>query len=182
MNKLGVPVLLLTLCVSGAAVAQQENMTLQQERDQIGADMEENRRQIGRDINAIREPGVAPGSNNGVGTAGMNRPNNTVGDPATHPQQAPAGNAGTSGVAPPNNNGGPVTTTGPGSSTVEPGSSTTTGTPVEPIRNSGANGNAAPNSGSGSGEIGTSGGNGVGTGAGASGGAGAGGGAAGAGN
>lgn len=178
MNRLGVPALLLALAVSGAAGAEEENMTLQQERDQIGADMEQNRQQIGREINAIREPGLSPGPAVEPGAAGSTRPNNSVGTRGAQPGQAPAGRSSNPSITQPGNDDGPITTTGPGISTVEPGRSTTTGTPVEPNRNGGANGNARPDGGTATGEIGTSNGNGVGgagTGAAGAGGAAAGG-------
>jgi len=162
MNRLGVPALLLALIVSGAADAEEENMTLQQERDQIGADMERNRQQIGREINAVREPGRSPESAAEPGAAGSVRPNNSVGTRTTQPGQAPVGGTSSPGITQPGNDDGPITTTGPGRSTVEPGRPTTTGTPVDPSRNDGANGNANPDSGAATGEIGTSGGNGVG--------------------
>ncbi|MFL9812427.1 hypothetical protein D7241_04120 [Stutzerimonas sp. VN223-3] len=162
MNRLGFPALLLALAVSGVADAEEENMTLQQERDQIGADMEQNRQQIGREINAVREPGISSGSTIEPGAAGSARPNNSVGTRATRPGQAPAGSASNPGITQPGDDDGPITTTGPGSSTVEPGRPTTTGTPIDPSRNGGANGNARPDGGAATGEIGTSGGNGVG--------------------
>ncbi|PKF46542.1 hypothetical protein, partial [Streptococcus pneumoniae] len=55
MNKPMLSLLVLLSAASTAAFAQQQDMTLQQERDQMGADLEDNRQQIGRDINRIRE-------------------------------------------------------------------------------------------------------------------------------
>jgi len=154
--------MLFALIASGAANAEEESMTLQQERDQIGAEMEENRQRIGDEINAIREPGVSSGSAAHPGAAGSASPNTSVGTRAKQPGQAPSGGAPNPGVTQPGNSDSPITTTGPGRSTVEPGRSTTTDTPVEPIRDRGANGNVSPESGAAAGEIGTSGGNGTG--------------------
>lgn len=159
MGRLGVSALLLTLTVSGAVAAEEENMTLEEERDQIGAAMEENRQQIQRDINAIRAPDISPAP----GAAGATRPNNSIGTRATQPGQAPAGGAGNPDVTQPGELDGPITTTGPGSSTVEPMRPTTNRTPAEPSRNGGANGNANPGGDAPAGEIGTSNGNGVGS-------------------
>ncbi len=43
MNKPKLPLVPLLTAISSAALAQQEGMALQQERDQMGADLEENR-------------------------------------------------------------------------------------------------------------------------------------------
>jgi len=161
MNRLGVPAMLFALIASGAANAEEENMTLQQERDQIGAEMEQNRQRIGDEINAIREPGVSSGSAAESGAAGSASPNNSVGTHATQPGQVPSGGPPNPGVTQPGDSDSPITTTGPGRPTVEPGRSTTTGTPVEPIRDRDANGNVSPENGAAAGEIGTSGGNGT---------------------
>ena len=160
MNRFGIPAMLLALTVSGAANAEEERMTLQQERDQIGAQMEQNRQRIGNEINVIREPGASGGSEAESGAVGSAGPNNSVGTDATQSGQAPVGGVDNSGVTQPGNDGSPITTTGPGASTVQPGRSTTTGTPVQSIRNRAANGNAGPDNGAAAGEIGTSGGNG----------------------
>lgn len=161
MNRFGFPAMLLALTIAGAVNAEEEDITLQQERDQIGAEMEQNRQQIGRDINAIREPDITSGAAAEPGAAGSPAPNHSIGTRATQPGEAPSGSEPNSGVAQPGSTDSPITTTGPGSSTVEPGRSTTTGTPVEPIRNRDANGNASPANGAGAGGIGTSGGNGA---------------------
>ncbi len=59
MNKPMLSLLVLLSAASTAAFAQQQDMTLQQERNQMGADLEDNRQQIGRDINRIRELGAS---------------------------------------------------------------------------------------------------------------------------
>ncbi|MBA1272707.1 hypothetical protein [Stutzerimonas azotifigens] len=72
------PLMLLTVALSGATLAQ-EDMTLQQERDQIGADMVDNRQQTGQGINAIREP--APAGETGGAAGGATRPDIGVNSP-----------------------------------------------------------------------------------------------------
>jgi len=125
--------MLLAVALSGAALAQ-EDMTLQQERDQIGADMVDNRRQVGQDINGIREPvpagtaeeaaGGATGPDIGVNsprfdTSPATSPSRTIQDrPATTPAPtgsttAPAG--GTVSPVPPNTGGGVDVQPGAGS-------------------------------------------------------------------
>ncbi|TLX60535.1 hypothetical protein DN824_04800 [Stutzerimonas nosocomialis] len=127
------PLILLAVALSGAALAQ-EDMTLQQERDQIGADMVDNRRQVGQDINGIREPvpagtaeeaaGGATGPDIGVNsprfdTSPATSPSRTIQDrPATTPAPtgsttAPAG--GTVSPVPPNTGGGVDVQPGAGS-------------------------------------------------------------------
>ncbi|MCQ4296648.1 hypothetical protein NAU58_13780 [Pseudomonas stutzeri] len=71
MNKSKLSLILLLTAVSTAALAQQEDMTLQQERDKMGADLEDNRQQIGRDINRIREPGATQNDAQGINRGGV---------------------------------------------------------------------------------------------------------------
>lgn len=160
MNKYRI-ILLLALGVPALAAAEEENMTLQQERDQIGAQMEESRRQGGRDLNAIRDPddtGQAPAD---AAQSGASAPGARTGNNGPLINRGPLNGTGTS-VNPGNqNDNSPITTTTPGISTTEPGRPTTTGTPTSPNAGSnGAEGNAASGNRGPTGGNGTSGGNG----------------------
>jgi len=70
MNKPMLSLLVLLSAASTAAFAQQQDMTLQQERDQMGADLEDNRQQIGRDINRIRESDASQNQTQGINRGG----------------------------------------------------------------------------------------------------------------
>ena len=71
MNKPMLSLLVLLSAASTAAFAQQQDMTLQQERDQMGADLEDNRQQIGRDINRIRESDASQNQTQGINRGGV---------------------------------------------------------------------------------------------------------------
>ncbi|MGK9064277.1 hypothetical protein [Stutzerimonas chloritidismutans] len=178
MNRLLIPMLLAPLALTGQVLAQERNLTLQEERERIGERMEAERRETAREINAIREPEAAAGSEQGA-AAGAARPNRAIGPRAAAPQSEPTPGLSNDPVGDPDpvqrgTQQPPITTTGPGQSTTGPGISTTTGTPGESAPRNGANGNAGSTGGAPAGGIGTSGGNGNagpgGTGLGASGG------------
>jgi len=128
MNKPKLPLVLLLTAISSAALAQQEGMTLQQERDQMGADLEENIREPG--TTREQAPGVnrggvqsdaynprpnVPGATNPPTGTGLPSPQNNVRQPnggvganpapgTIQPQTAPGGangNANQGGVTPP---------------------------------------------------------------------------------
>lgn len=71
MNKPMLSLLVLLSAASTGAFAQQQDMTLQQERDQMGADLEDNRQQIGRDINRIRESDASQNQTQGINRGGV---------------------------------------------------------------------------------------------------------------
>ncbi|MBE7374578.1 hypothetical protein [Pseudomonas lopnurensis] len=150
MNKHKLPLFLLLSALSVGALAQEEDMTLQQERDRMGADMEENRQQTGRDINRIREPGAPRGdatdiNRGGVQSDAINRRPSAPGN-ANPPAGAPLPDT-PEGTRQPTN--------GPG---VSPVPGTTAPAPTVP---GGANGNVSPGSGASPGGIGTNNGNGA---------------------
>ena len=107
MNKPMLSLLVLLSAASTAAFAQQQDMTLQQERDQMGADLEDNRQQIGRDINRIRESDASQNQTQGINRGGVqsdavNPQPNVPGTatpgrdrPAQDNMQQPSGGAGT---------------------------------------------------------------------------------------
>lgn len=149
MNKPMLSLLVLLSAASTAAFAQQQDMTLQQERDQIGADLEDNRQQIGRDINRIRESGASQNQTQGINRGGVqsdavnpqpnvpgtaNPPAGTGLPSAQDNMQQPSGGAGTAPA---------------------PGATQTPGTP------GGANGNASPGGVTPPGGLGTDDGNGA---------------------
>ncbi|MGA6096816.1 hypothetical protein ACPESN_02925 [Stutzerimonas marianensis] len=156
---------LLTVIAAAHAAAQEEGLTLQQERDRIGARMEAERRETGREINAIREPEAARQAEQAPDTGAVPS-NRAIGPRAASPQQSGAtpglsnDPVGDPDPAQPGAEDSPITTTGPGISTTGPGTSTTTGTPGESSPRNGANGNAGSAGGAPAGGIGTSSGNG----------------------
>ena len=150
MNKPMLSLLVLLSAASTAAFAQQQDMTLQQERDQMGADLEDNRQQIGRDINRIRESDASQNQTQGINRGGVqsdainpqpnvpgtaNPPAGTGLPSAQDNMQQPSGGAGTAPA---------------------PGATQTPGTP------GGANGNANQGGVTPPGGIGTGSGNGAG--------------------
>ena len=154
-------ILLLALGLPALAAAEEDGMTLQQERDRIGAEMEESRRQGGQDLNAIRngDTGRMP---TGVEQPGTFSPGTPTGNNGPLIDRVPRNGSGGNGTAvTPGNQNAPISTTTPGASTVEPGRPTTTGTPTSPVApNNGAEGNAGGVNRGGSGGNGTVGGNG----------------------
>ncbi|MCW3148952.1 hypothetical protein N8H22_10145 [Stutzerimonas stutzeri] len=56
MNIRNLSCLLLVSAATPFALAQDSGMTLEQQRQRSGAEMQEHREQLGRDINTIREP------------------------------------------------------------------------------------------------------------------------------
>jgi len=132
MNKPMLSLLVLLSAASTAAFAQQQDMTLQQERDQMGADLEDNRQQIGRDINRIRESDASQNQTQGINRGGVQ-------SDAVNPQPNVPGTAN-----PPAGTGLPSTQdnmqqpSGGAGTAPAPGATQTPGTP------GGANGNASP--------------------------------------
>ncbi|EXF45817.1 hypothetical protein BAY1663_01754 [Pseudomonas sp. BAY1663] len=142
MNKHELALYLLLAGVSAGALAQEEEMTLQQERDRMGAEMEENRQQIGRDINRIREPNGPPADAEGIDRGGV-------------PSDAVPPRPRAPGTANP-----PAGTSRPGGDDVRQPTSGPGADPV-PVMPGGANGNVSPGSGVSPGGIGTDDGNGA---------------------
>ncbi len=157
MHTVKLTTLLLLSAAAAAANAQERDMTLEQERDRMGAQMEENRQQIDRDINRIREPAT---TQDPVPT--LNR--GGVQSDAYNPRPAVPGNAG-SGAG----TGLPSAQDNERRSTGGTGNAPVQGTTGAPVTPSGANGNANPGAVTPPGGIGT--GNGNGTGGAATGGA-----------
>ena len=89
MNKPMLSLLVLLSAASTAAFAQQQDMTLQQERDQMGADLEDNRQQIGRDINRIRESDASQNQTQGINRGGVQ--SDAVNPQPNVPYRHPAG-------------------------------------------------------------------------------------------
>ena len=89
MNKPMLSLLVLLSAASTAAFAQQQDMTLQHERDQMGADLEDNRQQIGRDINRIRESDASQNQTQGINRGGVQ--SDAVNPQPNVPYRQPAG-------------------------------------------------------------------------------------------
>lgn len=140
MNRMNLSAIALAVLVAGPAWAEtdSDNMTLEQERDQMGRQLEENREDIGRDITESRRPSsemdsTAPGRGLNDGLPNRNRGNAIPGTAEpSQPGEPGTMNPGPGSSLPGTDNtpGSTVTpgtpTTGPGSSTVTPGAPTTT--------------------------------------------------------
>ncbi len=130
MRPLNLPLLLLVGAVSTAVLADDEDLTLEQERDQIGANMEAERKgeQPALNNSGVPSSAATPGAGSG---SSVGSPTTTTGNPTTAPG-APSTGPGTPTTAP----GTPTTgqgvptnapgnpTTGQGGSTALPGTST----------------------------------------------------------
>ncbi|EQM72119.1 hypothetical protein L682_00555 [Aquipseudomonas alcaligenes OT 69] len=118
MRRLNLPLLLLVGAVSTAVLADDEDLTMEQERDQIGANMEAERKgeQPALNNSGVPSSAATPGAEGSGSSVGS--PTTTTGNPTTAPG-SPTPGQGSSIAAP------DTPTTGQGMPTHAPGKPTT---------------------------------------------------------